>query len=60
MVWIHASDKLPEDNEEVLIRFETMLHLAVFQKEQKAFRLRNGEKIKIDNHRIQWMRLTGP
>jgi len=60
MVWINASQKVPEDNEEVLIRFETMVHLAVYIKQENSFRLRDGQVIEVSKHRIEWMRLTGP
>jgi hypothetical protein len=60
MIWINASVKVPDDNEEVLIRFETMVHLAVYDKNEDSFRLRNGEVIQVNKRRIEWMRLTGP
>ena len=60
MVWMNAASSLPEDNEEVLIRFETMVHLAVYQKKEHSFRLRSGELIAVKKRRIEWLRLTGP
>jgi hypothetical protein len=60
MVWINASTRLPDDHEEVLIRVETIVHLAVYDESENIFRLRNGEVINPVSHRVQWMRLTAP
>ena len=60
MVWINASAKLPDDQEEVLIRVETIVHLAVFDEGDHTFRLRNGQSVNPVGHRVEWMRLSGP
>jgi hypothetical protein len=60
MVWINASARQPEDKEEVLIRVETIVHLAEYDETENVFRLRNGQQISLSGHRIEWMRLSTP
>lgn len=60
MVWINASTRLPDDNEEVLIRVETIVHLATYDGKDHLFMLRNGERVNPFGHRVEWMRLTPP
>jgi hypothetical protein len=60
MVWINALTRLPDDQEEVLIRVETIVHLATYDEPENIFRLRNGEHIHPSGHRVEWMRLSAP
>jgi hypothetical protein len=60
MVWINIASRFPEDGEEVLIRVETIVHLAIYDESENIFRLRSGEAVYPSRHRIEWMRLTAP
>ena len=51
---------MPVNGEEVLIRVETIVHLATYDETENVFRLRTGETIGPVRHRIEWMRLSTP
>jgi len=56
MNWVKAKDKLPEHRQEVLIRHQTIIDLAIFDAERKKFILKSGEGIdKKDD--VSWLAL---
>jgi hypothetical protein len=42
MKWIKSSEVLPEHGQEVLIRERGIIYLAVFDKNQARFKIKNG------------------
>ena len=60
MHWIKAKEKLPADQEEVLIRYDGIFNLAVFNEAQHVFVLRDGGVLNAAKTNLQWLRLSAP
>jgi hypothetical protein len=58
MKWHRVKDKLPEHEEEVLIRVEGIFNLAVFDEKQWVFIIRDGVSMSADRPQLQWLRLN--
>ena len=60
MKWINASEKLPADQQEVLIKSEGHVNLARFQKKEGIFLLRNGTTVAVKSGKVEWTELVAP
>lgn len=60
MHWIRAKEKLPADQEEVLIRYSGIFNLAVFHEKEHCFLLRDGKVCSAGTNNLQWLRLSAP
>ena len=60
MQWNRPKDKLPNHQEEVLIRYGGIFNIATYDDDKKVFILRSGEIYGIDKINIQWLRLVTP
>ena len=60
MKWIDASDQLPADQQEVLIKSEGQVNLAKYQEGDSSFLLRNGTVILLAKVKVEWLELVAP
>lgn len=60
MKWFSTRDKLPTDQQEVLIKCKGNIHLAKYHKEKDAFQLRNNDLMHVNSEPIEWMELVSP
>jgi hypothetical protein len=59
MRWTRALDKLPAENQEVLVRSRTIVYLAIFDQPHRLFRLKDGKLIDPVKEDVLWMELVG-
>ena len=59
MIWKKASEEQPSDREEVLIRDKGNYHLAVYDKNERVFILRNGTFCQVHPN-LFWTKLIAP
>jgi hypothetical protein len=57
--WVSAKEKLPKDDQEVLVKSHRLVNLAVYNSNLKRFVLRNGDKYD-DLENIMWLELMPP
>jgi hypothetical protein len=60
MKWFSSREKLPFDQQEVLVRKKGSVSLAKYDKSQNVFRLRQGDAISLHHEHIEWMELVAP
>ena len=60
MRWIRVLDKLPAENQEVLLRCRTVVYLAVFDPERNRFLLKDGTVHDATREDLHWSELSGP
>ena len=58
MNWVNASDVIPEDGQEVLIRCGSEYHLAVYDAAAHLFKARKHMDFSPSNTSIQWVFIT--
>ena len=58
MDWIKASHALPEADAEVLVRCKTIVSVAVYDKNEKRFILRNGSYYESGEQALEWLGLV--
>jgi hypothetical protein len=57
MKWVRALHNLPQDGEEVLIRSSSIVNLAVFDKQNGGFKLKDNSLVRPDE-KLQWLQLV--
>jgi hypothetical protein len=60
MKWYKTRDKLPADQQEVLIRCRGIVNLAHFERSDQTFLLRDGTTLSSLKETIEWMELVAP
>ncbi len=60
MKWFSTKDRLPTDQQEVLIKYRGIVNLARYLADEQGFLLRNGEALSIHRETIDWMQLVSP
>ena len=60
MRWISANDRVPADQQEVLVKISGQVSLAKFSESEKIFKLRDGTSVHIDQKKVDWMELIAP
>lgn len=60
MKWMSSSDRLPADQQEVLVKTRGQVHLAKYQAGDSQFVLRNGIAVKYEKEHVEWMELVAP
>ena len=60
MRWYKTKDKLPADQQEVLIRCRGIVNLAKFEASDRTFLLRDGTTLSSYREMIDWMELVAP
>jgi hypothetical protein len=60
MKWFSSREKVPDDQQEVLVRKKGLVSLAKYDKARHAFRLRQGDSIALHTEHIEWMELVAP
>jgi hypothetical protein len=55
--WYKPSERLPDHNQQVLVREDDFIELATFDKQSVCFHLRNGST-KTPNDKILWMNVA--
>lgn len=58
MKWIDSKHIVPNDGQEVLIRVRDQFHLAIFEKREDCFRLRDESTMKVCDHDIFWAEIA--
>jgi hypothetical protein len=58
--WYSTSDRLPENQQEVLIYCQGQYNLAVFDKIAGGFILKGGAFFNLNEWAITWTRIGGP
>jgi hypothetical protein len=59
MKWVNVSDGVPEDGEQVLVRYQAVVHLAVFTAEDGIFVLKDGSSYSKEMN-VEWISLHPP
>ena len=54
--WYRPAEKLPEQNEEVLVKADNLIELATYDKTNHSFFLRNGTS-KSERDSVKWLRI---
>lgn len=59
MNWVKAADALPKHKEEVLVRYRSIVHLAVYNSQRGKFELRNGGEYDKQDQ-LLWLKVYEP
>jgi hypothetical protein len=59
MRWIRVLDKLPAENQEILLRCRTVVYLAVYDPERNLFLVKDGTIHDAKREDLQWSELSG-
>ena len=60
MKWFNTKDKLPANQQEVLVRKSGLVSLAKFDHAARKFNLRDGSALSLNGDQIEWMELVAP
>ena len=60
MKWFSTKEKLPNDQEEILVRNNGLVSLAKFDHTSRKFNLRDGTVIRLNGENIEWTELVAP
>jgi hypothetical protein len=58
--WFNSKDRLPDDEQEVLVRKKGVVSLAKFDSSGRKFKLRDGSTISLHPDHFEWMELVAP
>jgi hypothetical protein len=60
MKWFSSKDKLPNDQQEVLVRKRGTVSLGKFDSSARKFNLRDGTALSANGDQVEWMELVAP